>query len=524
MSEKQSVAQGTLVLTASSLFNRILGFIYQILMVRLLKAEGIGLFSMIYPIYVLFLVVASAGIPVAISKLVAEESARGNLAHAYRILQISLGYVFGSALVLSVILFLFGTPLLTMVFDNPDVHPAFKVLTPGILIVAMCSAFRGFFQGLQQMSPTALTQAVEQMVRVVSGVTLAYLFMPQGIAWATAGASAGVVLGELSGFLLMLLIFLTRRPVVAGGTRTAVSFEPLRITSCRIFSVAGPVTVSRVFSTALMTIDAVMIPKRLAAAGLSIAEATAAYGKLAGMAQTLLFTPGILTISLATALLPAISNAHARGDSTLLLSRVGSALRLTLLIGIPSAVLFLTLPRHICGLLFGYPEAGAILQFLAVGGPFLYIVQTTTGILQGLGKAMQPLVNLLVASVLKIAGVYYLTAMPGLAVNGAALALAAHLAVMALLNLRDIHRHTGHRPDYLNSLGKIALGALAMVAVIQWVSPAPDSASGTLLAISGGLAAYTAVVILTGALAREERTRLRYLARDLLGRRPGRWN
>ncbi|ACA59741.1 stage V sporulation protein B [Candidatus Desulforudis audaxviator] len=522
MPEKQSVAQGTLVLTASSLFNRILGFVYQVLMVRLLKAEGIGLFSMIYPVYVLFLVVASAGIPVAIAKVVAEESARGNLANAYRIFRISLGFVFGSALVLTVALLHYGTPLLIMVFDNPDVHLAFKVLTPGILVVSVCSAFRGFFQGLQQMTPTAVTQAVEQSVRVVCGLVLAYLLMPRGIAWATAGASAGVVLGELSGFLLMLLIFFTRRPAVGGGAGVPAFTESLGVISRRIFSLAGPVTVSRVLSTALLSVDAVMIPKRLAAAGLSTAEATASYGKLAGMAQTLLFTPGIFTISLATALLPAISSAHARGDTALLLNRVGSALRLTLLIGIPSAVIFLTLSRHICGLLFGYPDAGAILQVLALGGPFLYIIQTTTGILQGLGKAVQPLVNLLIASLLKIAGVYYLTAVPGLAMNGVALALVAHLMVMALLNLRDIRRLTGYRLDYLNSLGKTSLGALAMVAVIQWVNPAPDSVSGTLQAGLGGLAAYLGVVVSTGALAREERTRLDSLVRDLLGRGRGR--
>ncbi len=522
MSEKQSVAHGTLVLTASSLFNRILGFVYQVLMVRLLKAEGIGLFSMIYPVYVLFLVVASAGIPVSIAKLVAEESARGNLAAAYRILRISLGFILSSALVLTATLLLYGTPLLEMVFDNPDVRLAFKVLTPGILIVSVCSAFRGFFQGLQQMTPTAVTQAVEQSVRVACGLALVYLLMPRGIAWATAGASAGVVLGELSGFLLMLLIFLTRRPVAGDAVGAPAFTEPLGVTCRRIFSLAGPVTVSRVVSTALLSVDAVIIPKRLAAAGLSIAEATASYGKLAGMAQTMLFTPGILTISLATALLPAISSAHARGDTALLLNRVGSALRLTLLIGIPSAVIFLTLSEHICGLLFGYPDVGVILGVLALGGPFLYIIQTTTGILQGLGKAVQPLVNLLIASVLKIAGIYYLVAVPGLAVNGAALTLAVHFMIMALLNLRDIRRFTGYRLNYLNSLGKTSLGGLAMVAVIYWVNPAPDSVSGTLQAILGGLTAYVGVVVSTGALAREERMRLHYLVRDLLGRRPGR--
>lgn len=516
MSSKQSVAQGTLVLTISSLFNRILGFAYQILMVRLLKAEGIGLFNMIYPVYVLFLVIASAGIPVAIAKLVAEESTQNNLPAAYRIFRIGLGFILVSALLLTGVLLLYGPVLVKSVFDNPNVMLSFKVLLPGLLIVSVCSAFRGFFQGLQEMTPTAVTQAVEQTVRVAAGLVLVYLLLPGGIAWAAAGASAGVILGELAGLLLMLGIFLARRP--SARATPADLLEPLGTTCRRMFSLAGPVTVTRVVSTALLSIDAVMIPKRLVAAGLSTVEATASYGKLAGMASTLLFTPAILTISLATALVPAISSAHAQRDIALLLKRVGSALRLTLLIGIPSAVLFLLLPEHMCGLLFGYADAGTILAVLAVGGPFLYISQTTTGILQGLGKAMQPLVNLLIASMVKIIGIYYLTAMPNLHINGTALALTIHFAIMAVLNIRDVQKLTGFRLDYVNTIGKTALAAAAMGMVIYWLKPAPDNllASGCALAI--GLGVYIAVAVASGALAREETVRLRGLLNHVLGK------
>jgi stage V sporulation protein B len=516
MAEKQSVAEGTLVLTLSSLFNRLLGFAYQVLVVRLLKAEGIGLFSMIYPVYVLFLVVASAGIPVAIAWLVAEENARSNLAAAYRIFKLCMGCILVSALVLTLAILLYGPRMLDVVFDNPDVRPIFMVLTPGILIVAVCSGFRAFFQGLQQMTPTAVTQAVEQTVRVVCGAILAFLLVPAGTAWATAGAAAGVVLGEASGLLLMLAIYVTRRPVVT--TKGPFYLEPPGITYRRIFSLAAPVTVSRVVSTALLSLDAVLIPKRLAAAGMSVSEATATYGKLVGMAQTLLFIPSILTISLATALVPAISGAHARGDRHLLFHHVASALRLTLLIGIPSAVLFLLLGENLCALLFGYPDAGVMLAFLALGGPFLYLAQTTTGMLQGMGKATQPLINLLIASLVKVVGVYYLTVVPALAVNGAALALAVHLLLMAVLNMRDIRRFTGFKLDYVNAVGKPGLAAAAMGLTVLWLDPSPENLLATAFAIVAGLVVYATLVVGTGALAPEETARLRHLVRHLLGK------
>jgi stage V sporulation protein B len=209
---RQSVAYGTLALTAANSFNRLLGFAYQIALIHLIGAEGIGLFNMVYPIYVLALVVASAGIPVALAKIVSEDLATGNWSNVHHAFRLSLCVLSLSSLGFTIVLIFVARPLSDFLFPNSGTWATIRVLVPGVFIVSLCSAFRGLFQGLQQMSPIAKTQAVEQMARVAAGLGLASLFLPHGVVAATAGAAGGIVVGETIGFILMVWVFLRARP------------------------------------------------------------------------------------------------------------------------------------------------------------------------------------------------------------------------------------------------------------------------------------------------------------------------
>ncbi|MBO8129594.1 MAG: stage V sporulation protein B [Peptococcaceae bacterium] len=514
---KQSLFAGTAVLAGASFINRILGFLNQVLLIRLISAEGIGLFSMVYPIYVLLLVIASIGIPVATSKLVAEEMAKSNIRGAYQVFKVSFSIILVNSSVLTTLLVLVLPWLRTSVFPNPNVYYSFVALIPGIIIVSLCSSFRGFFQGLQHMSPTAISQTIEQVARVVAGLSLAYLLLPRGIAFATAGASAGVVIGEFIGFLTMVGIFIRQRPAVSKGSNFILPASSIGLCK-RIFKLSLPVTLTRVVSTALLSVDAVLIPQRLAVAGQSLQEATVTYGKLTGMAQTMLFTPGMITIALATALIPAISDAQAQCNPRLLLGRVSTAIRVSVFIGLPSAVVFLLLPSQICGLLFGYEDAGSILAVLAVGGPFLYLSQTLTGVLQGLGRVMDPFKNLLIASVFKIAGIYYFTAIPSIAIKGAALALVVHMVIMSLLNLRDVFRYTGFKYDIKNTVVKPLFSSLLMGFAI-WVTAPPQPLPGaTLFSLLVGSLVYAVTLILSKPFDQQEWNRFKLLLKHAINK------
>lgn len=512
MMEKKSFVYGALILILGSLFNRVLGFIYQILLIRLIKPEGIGLFTMVYPIYVLVLVIATLGIPVAISKLVAEEFAVNNPRGAYRIFYICFFILLVSSIFFTVLCYLGSPLLLEYVFPNPRVYYIFLSLLPGIIIVSLCSAFRGFFQGLQEMAPTAFTQSLEQTVRVFFGLFFAYLLLPKGVEYAAVGASAGVVLGELAGFLSMLVIYFKYRPRPVFSL-PALPVEPLKNSMSRIFGLAFPVTLTRLASSSLLSIDAVLIPQRLQAGGLNLPESTSTFGQFVGIAESLLFAPGIITMSLAISLIPAVSDALALNNLKLVQSRCEDAIRISLLIGLPSAAVFFTLSEELCGIIFGYPQAGTSLRILALGGPFLYLQQATTGILQGMGEASRPFRNLIFASFFKITGIYYLTGLPELGILGTSISFVAGYVIMAWMNIIDIYELIGLKIDCKKYFLKPLLSSAGMGAIIllakQQTQAAGESAAGTAIVLAYGILCYFFLLVVSGGVNKDDFMRVK---------------
>ncbi|GAB6181003.1 stage V sporulation protein B [Desulfotomaculum defluvii] len=473
------------------------------------------MFNMVFPIYILVMVLATMGIPVAIAKLVAEEIARNNISGANRIFKICLAILIISSIIFTALLIICAPLLTKYLFPNPKVYYIFLCLVPGIIIVSICSAFRGYFQGLQQMTPTAITQTLEQIVRVGSGLLIAYLLLPRGIEYATMGAALGVVIGEFTGCLTMVYLYFNRqRPYSIG---TPIYKEPVRTSLTRIFGLGIPVTLTRFFSTLLLSVEAVLIPQRLRAAGMSVSEATSVYGQLVGIAETLLYTPSMITIALATALIPAISDALALNNHGLVQNRTSKALRITIGVGLPCIVVFVLLPREMCGVLFGYPDAGIMLAALAIGGPFLYFQQTTTGILQGLGEAMKPFKNMAVASTIKIMGLYYLIPIPQLGVLGAAISTSLGFMIMALLNYIDLRKLIGYQIHWSHDIVKPSLAAIGMGIVIWQIKIFLSFSPLVTLLISlpVGCIAYLFILFLLGGIHREDFN----LIKNIIGRR-----
>ncbi|WP_347490999.1 stage V sporulation protein B [Desulfoscipio sp. XC116] len=512
-----SFLQGAFILLIAGLINRFLGFGYQIAMMRLIGPEGVGLFNMVFPVYIMMLVLATAGIPLAIAKLVAEEVAGNNMPGAYRIFKLSLFILMLTSVFFTVVLII-GAPILTeSYFPNPRVYYCLISLVPGIIIVTLCSAFRGFFQGLQQMSPTAITQTIEQLIRVLSGLAFAYILLPLGIEYAAVGLSIGVVLGELTGFIFMLRIYVRRKPValhyVSGSWRKIYS---LGHSLKKISTMAIPVTLTRIVATALMSVQAVLIPQRLQAAGLSVSQATSAYGQFIGIAEALLFMPGVLTMALATSLVPAMSDAISANNLTLARTRILDAVRLTIQVGVPAACIFLLLANELCGVLFGYAQTGIILKVLALAGPFLYLQQTTTGILQGVGRADVPFKNLVLSSLVCIMGIYYLTAMPQLGIKGAAMAVAAGYIIMPVLNMLYLYKIGLFAPSIRESVMMplvASLGMSLLIICLKKILYGCGFHDGSVLFITllAGGVIYLVLMLLTGGVNDQDREKFRGL-------------
>lgn len=439
---KQTLLAGTAVLVTASLFNRVLGFVYQILIIKLIGAQGIGIYNMVFPIYILAIVIASFGIPLAVSRFVAAESSRQNYAGVRRILRLSLVFLFVTGILTTIILYLLMPFLRDYVFPNPDAYVVFRVLLPGILVISISSVFRGYFQGLMQMTPTAFSQIAEQIVRVVCGLFLARFYLPLGIKYAAMGSAIGMIIGEFASLAILGLLYfrhVSQLPRIS-SVPSLTSMSSLLV-DMLAFSI--PVSLSRILATIILSLEATIIPRQLLGAGYSLNQATALYGQLTGMALPILAIPSILTASLATAILPAVSAAHAAGQIRVLNDRISDALKITILGGLPSVAFFLLIPNQLTDLLFNNYSAGNALRILAIGGIFYYLQHTTTSILQGLGRAKLPLRNLFIASVLELIGLLVLVDIPGIGLTGASWAINISFMVTASLNMVDIVRLVG---------------------------------------------------------------------------------
>ncbi|HCJ91529.1 MAG TPA: polysaccharide biosynthesis protein, partial [Acidaminococcaceae bacterium] len=205
---KDKFLKGALVLTIAGLLVKVLGSVNRILLSRMLGGEGIGLYQMAYPVYLLMLSICSAGVPVAVSIIVAEKVAKEDYAGAHRIFKVTMRLMGAFGLLFALTLYgLAGVLVQSGIIRDPRVYPALLVLTPAVFFSSILASFRGYFQGYQMMVPPAVSQILEQFVRVMTMILLAWWMLPYGLTWAAAGAAFGAVPGGLTGLIVLTFFY-----------------------------------------------------------------------------------------------------------------------------------------------------------------------------------------------------------------------------------------------------------------------------------------------------------------------------
>jgi len=510
---KRTFVYGATILLGANLVNRVLGFVFQYLIMNNIGGEAYGIFNMVFPVYMLALVLTTAGIPLAIAKMVSEEVSLGRTAQAQAIFRLAFWILFVSGVVVSTSLYFLSPFLADRMFPDPRVLTIFKICTPAIFIVSISSAFRGYFQGLQNMVPTAISQICEQFMRVVVGYTAAIRLLSAGVEWAAAGLALGMVAGELVGLLVIAVQYQFVLPKYQRESHE-VGYSS-RIIMGKLWHLAAPVTAGRLLATGLLALDAMLIPKCLQLAGYGAREATTLFGQLGGTAFTLLFFPSVVTFALATALVPAISEAASRRQLQVVRARSAEAIRLTILIGIPCLIILFYFALPLTAF-FKSSDIAPILRVLALGGIFAYLQQTTTGILQGLGKVHLPVLHSIIAAVIRIPILVYLTSLPHWGLRGTALAYTIGFIIMAVLNIISISRFTGMPLDLQRFFLQPVSGGLGMLLIFHLLDPILGGhVVGYMLEFSVGIALYTIILFFNGGFTLADLRRLPWLGKYL---------
>ena len=517
-SKNKSFLKGAVILGLAGIIIKVLGAFFRIPLTNIITDDGMGYYQTAYPIYNLFLTLAIAGIPTAIARMVAERTALDRRYEAHRVFQVSFVLLFATGIASSCILFA-GAGAITKAIQEPGAIYCMQAIAPALLFCPLMGSLRGYFQGLQDMGPTAVSQVVEQAFRVAIGLGLAVYLLPRGVNIAAAGASFGATAGALFGFFGIGILYLRRRRAILADVASDCpeSVESVRSILRDILIIAIPITIGSAVLPVINTIDTAIVKTRLISIGFDSDTARALYGQLTGMAAPLLNFPQVLLQAVAMSIVPVVASAYKREETGFMHENISLALRYTSILSIPCAVGMSVLSKPIMELFYprvaGSAEsAGRCLYILAYGVIFLGFAHALNGILQGIGKQTIPVRNLCIGALVKLVLTFFLTGIPALNVRGAAISTVAAYFTAAYLDFRAVRKYTGTQVDAMQTFGKPAVCAAIMGLLLSgiyrllyghmkgyWI---------TMISVLTGVVVYFVLILLTKTITVEEIERL----------------
>ena len=431
---------GAIILMASAIITKVVGAIFKIPLTNLIGADGIGMFSVAYTVYSTLFVISTAGLPAAISKMVAEAEAAGNSGRSKKILRTALSTFSLIGIAASLITFVFARQLTELV-GNSMAYYSILAVAPSLFFVSVISIIRGYFQGLSNMMPTAVSQILEALGKLVFGLLFAKVAIDRGMS--TEFAAAGAMLGVTAGTVIAAVFLLIRCKVYTQNIRKIKPQGSFGETFRDIVGTAVPVTVGAAVLSLTNLIDMFMVMNRLQwPGGFSEAMANKLYGAYT-MSVSIYNLPQTIIVAISVSVIPVIAACMARNNLQKARSTIESALRITSMIAMPAGIGFFVLSENILNLLYyKKPEdvvyAVPLLRFLGFAVIFVALVSLTNSILQSINRIKVPVVTMFIGGVIKIIANFFLVAMPALNIKGAPIGTVCCYGTIAILNLMVI--------------------------------------------------------------------------------------
>ena len=542
--------KGALILAVANFVVKLIGAGFKIPLIGLIGDEGSGYFNVAYQIYTFMFIVATAGFPVAISKMVSESMAKDNEGEARKIFKVAFVFLFVIGLLGTLIMLVFADKLAIFV-GIPGASMGISIIAPAVFFVAMSSAYRGYFQGRQNMYPTAFSEVIESSGKLIIGLVCAALFMRMAVdgsigkavdfaagkildqhtqtIFASTGAIFGVTAGTFLACVLLTLIYIfSKKKKEQKVEKSRGNGEILK----KLIMIAIPITIGASVSSLTTLIDMGTISHRLVVrpevferyafmfkegteffskaieagwdnATILTQKATTLYGMYTGKALTMFNLPLTLVVALGTSVVPAISAAVARKEGSEAKTITESTLRISMLFAAPCAFGMAALSREILNLLFGTYNAYTVLSILAFAIIPVAVVQVTNSMLQAYGKVYIPVIHMVIGGIVKVLVNYF--CIPYLGIDGAPVGTGVCYTIIAVLNIRAIIKASGIKINWNDFLIKPIFAALIMGAVGFVLSTfIPISKALCIIEIGICGIVYFASIILVKALKKED--------------------
>ncbi len=544
--------KGALILAIANFVVKIIGAVFKIPLYELIGKDGSGLFNVAYQIYTFMFIIATAGFPTAVSKMVAEATAKGDDKGARKIFEAARILLGSIGIIGTIVLYVFSDELASLL-GNRDAAFCIKMIAPTVFFTSIVSAYRGYFQGRQNMYPTAASEVIEAFAKMAVGIALALFFTKMTInssldkmvdlaaravrtsSERTVLSATGAILGVTSGAVMSLILMMIVYAASKRKNRLAVLTDKGRSRRSilkELVAIAIPITIGAAVSSLTSLVDLATVMNRLVvnpavfdkygflfekgtefareAAELGWSEleilekkANTLYGMYTGQAQTMFNLPLTIIVALSMSAVPAISSSIAAKSESEAKNITMSLIKITILFAMPCAIGLSALSNGILGLLYSDADASLLLQKLSIAIIFVSVVQVTNAVLQSYGKVYYPVFSMLAGGAAKVLLNY--TFIPVIGIDGAPIATIVCYAIIAVINIICIIKVVRVRFSIFESVIKPLFAALVMGGVLLLAEKyLGTSRLATVLSILIGGIVYVASAFAVRAIKRED--------------------
>lgn len=516
--KKNSFVFGAIVLAVSGLICKILGAIYKIPLTNILGSQGMGIYYLIFPIYAFLLSFTSSSFSTAISKRVSTYMAENKRLEAH--------LLFRAALVLLVVLGGVAAGLLIVLsriisslqgLENAFI--CYIIIAPSIMVVAAGSAFKGYFQGLQNMVPTAISQIVAQIIKLAIGFLLASVFVKRGVIFGTVGALLGVTLSETIGTLFFVVYYFIYKKAHANEfafLKNLANKKPVVCQMKMIFKEAIPFTLSSIILPMSMVIDSFLIVNILKGQSFEKGFATSLLGLNSGVINTLVSLPSTFSVGICMTIVPYITFALSKKNYNEISSKTALAFKLSLFIAIPCTFVFALFAPQILTLLYSgtftsiyeFNFATTLLILSAINVLYLSLLQLTTSLLQAINRSYVPVISLSIALIFKVICEVFLISNPYINIAGAVISNAVCYFISTAINIYYFKKQIKLKFSFYKMVVCPLISSLSMgiiIALLFWIFPKILSYKLAFIVACGfGIISYVILLFVLRAFTKEE--------------------
>ena len=351
--------KGATILVIAGIVSKIFGAIFRIPLTNMIGAEGQAYYSAAYAVYNLLFVIATAGFPVAISRMVSSRIAEGDFLNAHKSYKLAMKVSWALGIISFIVMF-FGAGAIASAYKNPGAEASMKAISVALLFTPVVASMRGYYQGRQNMKPTGITEVIEQMMRVAVGLTLAYMFYKTNLQYAAAGATFGASAGIIAALVAMAVIYARDkepRSKLLEGSVVKAETDKKRLKE--LFAFLIPITIGASVMPIMFNIDAGIIVRRLLATGWDPVMAKKLYGLMGGFCDPIINLPNIFIDAICISLMPAVTTAFTLNNKKDMDDHIKTGLKTMMIITYPCAIGLIVLAKPILTMLYyrKYDEA-----------------------------------------------------------------------------------------------------------------------------------------------------------------------